>query len=59
MNEETQRRVGDLLRDAQGALVQLENQLPRANEDVAGARGAWERATRAVSDALTLVVPED
>jgi hypothetical protein len=59
MDEKTQSRVADLLRDVQGALVEMENRLPRANEDVAGARQSWERATRAVSNALALVEPED
>jgi hypothetical protein len=58
MDAETQNRVADLLRDAQGALIELESRLPRANEDVPGARGSWERATRAVSNALALVDPE-
>jgi hypothetical protein len=59
MDEETQRRVGDLLSDAQGALIELENRLPRTNEDVVGARESWERATRAVSDARALLEQEE
>jgi hypothetical protein len=54
-----QQRLADLLKEAQGALIELEGRLPRKNEDVAGARSSWERATRAVSDALALVGPED
>jgi hypothetical protein len=59
MNDETQQHLSDLLRDAQGALIELENRLPGRNEDVAGARHLWDRATRAVSDALAIVEPED
>jgi hypothetical protein len=59
MTDEDQQHLADLLKDAQGALIELEGRLPRANEDVAGARRSWERATRAVSDALALVEPED
>ncbi len=59
MTDQQQQRLADLLIDAQGALVELESRLPRENEDVAGARRSWERATRAVSDALALVEPED
>lgn len=54
-----QQRLADLLIDAQGALIELESRLPGENEDVAGARRSWERATRAVGDALALVTPED
>ena len=54
-----QERLADLLIDAQGALIELEGRLPRENEDVAGARHSWERATRAVSDALALLDPDD
>ena len=54
-----QQRLADLLNDAQGALIELEGRLPRENEDVAGARRSWERATRAVSDAIALVESED
>jgi hypothetical protein len=54
-----QQRLADLLIHAQGALIELEGRLPGENEDVAGARRSWERATRAVSDALALVEPED
>jgi hypothetical protein len=59
MTDQRQQRLADLLNDAQGALIELESRLPRENEDVAGARRSWEKATRAVSDALTLVEPED
>jgi hypothetical protein len=55
MTDQQQQRLADLLNDAQGALIELEGRLPRKNEDVAGARLSWERATRAVSDALALV----
>jgi hypothetical protein len=58
MTDQRQQRLADLLNDAQGAqgaLIELESRLPRENEDVAGARRSWEKATRAVSDALTLV----
>ena len=58
MTNQDQQRLADLLTDAQGALIELEGRLPRENEDVAGARRSWERATRAVSDALALVEPE-
>ena len=54
-----QQRLADLLIDAQGALIELEGRLPGENEDVAGARRSWERATRSVSDALALVERED
>ena len=56
-----QQRLADLLIDAQGALIELEGRLPGENEDVARARRSWDRATRAVSDALALalVEPED
>ena len=54
-----QQRLSDLLIDAQGALIELEGRLPGENEDVAGARRSWERATRAVSDALAFVERED
>jgi hypothetical protein len=59
MTDQKQQRLVDLLNDAQGALIELESRLPRENEDVAGARRSWERATRAVSNALALVEPED
>jgi hypothetical protein len=59
MTDQQQQRLVDLLNDAQGALIELEGRLPRQNEDVMGARRSWERATRAVSDALALVVEED
>jgi hypothetical protein len=59
MTDQQQQRLADLLNDAQGALIELEGRLPRENEDVAKARSSWERATRAVSDALALVAPED
>jgi hypothetical protein len=59
MTDQEQQRLVDLLKDAQGALIELDGRLPRENEDVGGARRSWERATRAVSDALTLVEPED
>ena len=58
-DESQQQQLTDLLKDAQGALIELEGRLPGENEDVAGARRSWERATRAVSDALALVEPED
>jgi hypothetical protein len=56
---EQQQRLADLLNSAQGALIELEGRLPSENEDVAGARRSWDRATRAVSDALALVESED
>jgi hypothetical protein len=59
MTDEEQQRVAALLKNAQGALVELESRLPRENEDVAGARRSWEKATRAVSDALALMEPDD
>ena len=59
MTDQEQQRLAHLMNDAQGALVELEGRLPRENEDVAGARRSWERATRAVSDALALLEPED
>ena len=59
MTDAAQQQLTDLLKDAQGALIELEGRLPGENEDVAGARRSWERATRAVSDALALVEPED
>jgi hypothetical protein len=59
MTDQQQQRLADLLKDAQSALIELEGSLPRENEDVAGARRSWDRATRAVSDALALVAPED
>jgi hypothetical protein len=59
MTDQQQQRLADILKDAQGALIELEGQLPPKNEDVAGAWRSWERATRAVSDALALVGPED
>ena len=59
MTDQEQQRLAHLMNDAQGALVELEGRLPRENEDVAGARRSWDRATRAVSDALALVAPED
>jgi hypothetical protein len=59
MTDGTQQHLADLLNDAQGALIELENRLPGENEDVAGAGRSWERATRAVSDALALLEPED
>ena len=59
MTDQEQQRLAHLMNDAQGALVELEGRLPRENEYVAGARRSWEKATRAVSDALTLVEPED
>jgi hypothetical protein len=59
MTDQVQQRLADFLKDAQGALIELEGRLPRENEDVAGARRSWERATRAVSDALMLMDPDD
>jgi hypothetical protein len=59
MTDASQQQLTDLLKEAQGALIELEGRLPGENEDVAGARRSWERATRAVSDALALVEPED
>ena len=59
MTDQEQQRLAHLLNDAQGALIELEGRLPRENEDVAGARHLWERAIRAVSDALALLEPED
>ena len=59
MTDKQQQRLADLLNDAQGALIELEDRLPRENEDVAGAWRSWERATRAVSDAMALVESED
>jgi hypothetical protein len=59
MTDEEQQRLAALLKDAQGALIELEGRLPRENEDVAGARRSWEKATRAVSDALALMEPDD
>jgi hypothetical protein len=59
MTDQQHQRLADLLNDAQGAVIELEGQLPRENEDVVGARRWWERATRAVSDALAPVEPED
>jgi hypothetical protein len=59
MTDQEQQHLTDLLNDAQGALIELESRLPRKNEDVAGARSSWERATRAVSDALALVEQDD
>jgi hypothetical protein len=59
MSDQEHQHLADLLNDAQGALIELEGRLPRENEDVAGARRSWERATRAVSDALALVEPDD
>ena len=59
MTDQVQQRLADLLNDAQGALIELEGRLSRENEDVAGARRSWERATRAVSDALALLESED
>jgi hypothetical protein len=59
VTDQEQQRLADLLNDVQGALIELEGRLPRENEDVAGARRSWERATRAVSDALALMDPED
>jgi hypothetical protein len=59
MTDQQLQRLADLLNEAQGALIELEDALPRQNEDVAGARRSWERATRAVSDALALLEPED
>jgi hypothetical protein len=46
MTDQEQQRLAHLLNDAQGALVELEGRLPRENEDVAGARPSWEKATR-------------
>ena len=59
MTDQEQQHIADLLNDAQGALIELEGRLPGQNEDVAGARRSWERATRAVSDALALVESEE
>jgi hypothetical protein len=59
MTDQQKQRLADLLIDAQGALIELEGRLPGENEDVAGARRSWDRATRAVSDALALAEPED
>ena len=59
MTNQVQQRLAGLPNDAQSALIELEGRLPRENEDVAGARRSWEKATRAVSDALALVDPED
>jgi hypothetical protein len=59
MTDQVQQRLAGLLKDAQGALIELQGRLPRENEDVAGARDSWERATRAVSDALALLEPEE
>lgn len=59
MTDQEQQRLAHLLNDAQGALIELEGRLPRENEDVAGARHSWERATRALSDALALLEQED
>jgi hypothetical protein len=59
MTEQEQQQLADLLKDAQGALIELEGRLPRENEDVAGARRSWERATRAVSDAVALVESDE
>jgi hypothetical protein len=59
MTDASQQQLTDLLKDAQGALIELEGRLPGENEDVAGARRSWERATRAVSDALALMEPEE
>ena len=58
-SQQQQQQLVDLLTAAQGALIELEGRLPGENEDVAGARRSWERATRAVSDALALVESED
>jgi hypothetical protein len=58
-SQQKQQQLTDLLNEAQGALIELEGRLPGENEDVAGARRSWERATRAVSDALALVEPDD
>ena len=59
MPDQQHQRLANLLKDAQGALIELEGRLPRENEDIAGARRSWERATRAVSDALALLESED
>ena len=59
MPDQQHQRLANLLKDAQGALIELECRLPRENEDIAGARRSWERATRAVSDAIALVESED
>jgi hypothetical protein len=59
MTDQEQQRLAELLGDAQGALIELGGRLPLENEDVAGALRSWERATRAVSDALALMDPED
>jgi hypothetical protein len=59
MTDQEKQRLADLLGDAQGALIELEGRLPPQNEDVAGAHRSWERATRAVSDALALIDPDD
>jgi hypothetical protein len=59
MPDQQHQRLANLLKDAQGALIELEGRLPRENEDIAGARRSWERATRAVSDAIALVESED
>ena len=58
-SQQQKQQLADLLTAAQGALIELEGRLPGENEDVAGARRSWERATRAVSDALALVESED
>jgi len=58
-SQQQKQQLADLLTAAQGALIELEGRLPGENEDVAGARRSWERATRAVSDALALVESDD